>query len=333
MVKVSVIIPVYNVCNYLRKCVASVENQSYADREVILVDDGSTDGSNILCDQLADDYSDVCVIHKENGGLSSARNAGLRKATGSYVIFLDSDDLWIGEDSLECLCNIATEHDADIVRGEYLTIDEEGKRTFTEHNVDNKPCNVLLSSKEMFTKAVNGEYFSWLFLFKAGVIKDLLFNESQLFQEDIDFAIKLFCKQLKCVYTPLRFYAYRKRAGSLITTSNIRQLKYSFILADTFNVFAPKARATGLETEYLYNSVMMYYLTLCTLASDQYHTDRLSIIQELNLDELQKRTAQRAIAHKIINKHLPVILSSPKMGIRAIRAKLSVYSLIKHIFA
>jgi len=95
--KISGIITVYNVRPYLRKCIDSVITQSYRNMEIIVVDDGSTDGSGTICDEYAGKDPRIIVIHKENGGLSSARNAGLDIATGDLIAFVDSDD-WLGEE-------------------------------------------------------------------------------------------------------------------------------------------------------------------------------------------------------------------------------------------
>lgn len=92
MVKVSIVIPVYNVESYLRQCIDSVLNQSYQNLELVLVDDGSKDSSPAICDEYAAKDSRVVVVHKANGGAAAARNDGIRKATGDYVTFLDSDD-------------------------------------------------------------------------------------------------------------------------------------------------------------------------------------------------------------------------------------------------
>lgn len=100
--QISVIIPIYNVEKYLSDCVESVLKQTYTDLEIILVDDGSQDASGQICDDYAKQDSRVQVIHKKNGGLSSARNAGIDQATGQYFFFLDSDD-WIAENALELL--------------------------------------------------------------------------------------------------------------------------------------------------------------------------------------------------------------------------------------
>ena len=112
---VSVIIPVYNVEKYLHRCVNSVVNQTLKDIEIILVDDGSPDQSPAFCDQYEAEYSNIRVIHKENGGLASARNAGMRIAEGKYIFFLDSDD-WLEPDGLQLLYDAAEKDRVDFVR-------------------------------------------------------------------------------------------------------------------------------------------------------------------------------------------------------------------------
>ena len=99
---ISVIVPAYNVKSYLKRCTNSIINQTYQDLEIILVDDGSTDGTGILCDQIAQEDSRIVVIHKENGGLSDARNAGLDICAGDFISFIDSDD-YIEPDMYECM--------------------------------------------------------------------------------------------------------------------------------------------------------------------------------------------------------------------------------------
>ena len=109
---ISVIVPVYNVEKYLRACLESIVNQTYRDLEIILVDDGSTDSSGIICGEYAEKDARVKVIHKENGGASSARNAGLNIAQGEYITFVDSDDT-IELDMIDCL--LSSVREADVV--------------------------------------------------------------------------------------------------------------------------------------------------------------------------------------------------------------------------
>lgn len=113
--KISVIIPVYNVEKYLKQCVDSVLAQDFTDYEIILVDDGSTDNSPIICDEYARKYPQINVIHKTNGGLSDARNFGIEKAKGDYLMFLDSDDFWEGEKILSDLSIIIDYNNPDII--------------------------------------------------------------------------------------------------------------------------------------------------------------------------------------------------------------------------
>ena len=126
MSRISVIVPVYNVEKYLCKCVDSILVQSYTNFELLLIDDGSTDSSGLICDEYAAKDLRVRVFHKQNGGLSSARNVGISIAMGEYVIFVDSDDYWTSSSVLDKLLVCAIQNDADIVRGELCYVDENG---------------------------------------------------------------------------------------------------------------------------------------------------------------------------------------------------------------
>jgi glycosyltransferase involved in cell wall biosynthesis len=111
----SIIVPVYNVERYLKQCVQSVLCQTYQDYELILVDDGSPDNCPALCDEYAKQDERIKVIHKENGGLSDARNAGLNVSTGIYIIFLDSDDYWCDQEGLQKIHDRIRQFDADVL--------------------------------------------------------------------------------------------------------------------------------------------------------------------------------------------------------------------------
>ena len=117
--KVSIIVPVYNIENYIRVCVESILAQTYESFELILVDDGSKDNSGILCDEYAAIDSRVKVIHKENGGVSSARNTGLQQAKGKWIMYVDGDD-WIEPDMIESLIETAKATEADLVFGDFI---------------------------------------------------------------------------------------------------------------------------------------------------------------------------------------------------------------------
>ena len=288
---VSIIIPVYNVEEYLEDCLKSVVEQTFLDKEVILIDDGSTDSSCIICDNYSKKYSYIRTIHKENGGLSSARNRGIGEAQGEWIIFLDSDDYWIDSRALEHLINVAKKTKADVVRGEYKEVDENGKDLFSP-NINREQLSLegkCLNNKTFARKILSRGHFSWLLLIKKSQLGDIKFNEEQKFQEDIDFNIRFFSVPRNCVYTTFKFYAYRKRANSIMSTPKIENLKFSFLLSDTWHFFADKiCNDKGLRSFYIYNSIMMYHWTLETLASDIYFNNRSSIIKDFALEERQK---------------------------------------------
>ena len=139
MPQVSVIVPVYKAERYLQRCVDSLVRQTLRDIEIILVDDGSPDGCPALCDQLASEDSRIRVVHKENGGLSSARNAGLCVATGKYVGFVDSDDD-VELDMYEKLVQKAEQYAADFVMCDYRRILSDG-------------------ATSLFTKSLSGGFY------------------------------------------------------------------------------------------------------------------------------------------------------------------------------
>ena len=122
----SIIIPVYNVERYLNKCIESVVKQTYKNFEIILVDDGSPDSCPRICDEWAKKDDRIVVIHKGNGGLSSARNAGIKRAKGQYIGFIDSDDYWTESNFLEKIKDIVTENSVDVILFEYKEVDESG---------------------------------------------------------------------------------------------------------------------------------------------------------------------------------------------------------------
>ncbi len=205
---ISVIVPVYNVQKYLPRCIESILNQSYKDIELILVDDGSPDNSGDICDYYAKKDSRVVVIHKENGGASSARNAGLDVAKGKFINFVDSDD-YIPNDSLENLINLQKENDADLVCCTYERYLQNNKivpvkfydKFFNIEKVDYEGINILLS--DLFRGP-------WAKLFKNSIIKvnNILFDEKIKIGEDTIFVYSYLNKSKNIRCSNLLVYKY-----------------------------------------------------------------------------------------------------------------------------
>ena len=127
MPEISVIVPVYRAEAFLRKCTESILAQTMGELEVLLIDDGSPDGSGALCDQIAGEDSRVRVFHKENGGVSSARNLGMAQARGTYLSFVDADD-WLPADALETLYRALREAGADTAGGAHNRVETDGRQ-------------------------------------------------------------------------------------------------------------------------------------------------------------------------------------------------------------
>lgn len=148
MKKISVVVPIYNVSSYLCKCIESLINQKITNYEIILVDDGSTDNSGRICDFYKKQNNKIMVIHKKNGGLSSARNEGVKSASGEYVLFVDGDD-YIYENTLLDLSNILDDYSCDIIQFKYLEV-KENENISIKNNSKEMTC--LNTKEEIYKK-------------------------------------------------------------------------------------------------------------------------------------------------------------------------------------
>lgn len=178
---ISTIIPVYNVDNYLPKCVDSIINQTYQNLEIILVDDGSPDRCPEICDEYAKKDKRIKVIHKKNGGLSDARNAGLEIAKGEYISFIDSDD-YINEHMYEDMLSAIENVDADLCICGYDRVNDDGKIRSSAHFK-----NAVLSQNDAFEMLVQGNvYFivAWNKLYKRIVFDKLLFRKGKIHEDE-----------------------------------------------------------------------------------------------------------------------------------------------------
>lgn len=220
--KISIIVPIYNVERELPRCVDSLVGQTYKEIEVVLVDDGSEDGCPALCDGYAAVDGRVRVVHKENGGLSDARNAGRRAATGDYVLYVDSDD-WIERDACERLSRVAMATDADLVAfegvhelpGEDVSMPRTG---FSDGEVCATRDFVTRSigTREWYASACLYMYSSHLYR-HATSKGDALYFKKGILHEDMEMQPRLFsmAESVACCAGPL--YHYVEREGSIMT--------------------------------------------------------------------------------------------------------------------
>ena len=210
---ISVIIPIYNVKNYLDKCIESVINQTYENLEIILVDDGSTDGSEKKCDEYLDRDKRISVIHKENGGLSDARNHALNKISGKFVTFIDSDD-YIDLRMIETLYKLIEEYEADISCVSFLRVFEsrQGRNVTFPFQIatysGNEAIEDMLYKKSVDTSACGK-------LYKASDFNEIRYPLGMIF-EDWGTTYKIFHNKNRIVCSSEKMYFYVQRSGSLV---------------------------------------------------------------------------------------------------------------------
>ncbi len=210
---ISVIVPVYNVRSYLEKCFESVAGQSYRNLEIILVDDGSTDGSGELCEELARRDSRVRVIHKKNGGLGSARNAGIDASRGEILSFVDSDD-WIEPGMYETMTEIMHRENAQIIACGIKKVSETGAVSYYQDDLEER-C--IYTRDEALIELPKNERLSNSMcnkLFRRETIQGLHISE-QIFYEDNPFTPQCFARAERIAYTAEPFYCYFERSGSI----------------------------------------------------------------------------------------------------------------------
>lgn len=221
--KISFIIPVYNVAKYLHQCVRSILEQSYQDIEVILVDDESKDESPAICDAFAEHDKRVIAIHKENGGASDARNAGLQVASGSYVVFVDGDDFWLSKDNLNGILAVAEQQpDSDFIgyNCKYYYPDNESYTPWVAYSdklstpVDKNTAMVELVKSGTFPMSPCLKLMKREFL-----IKNELYFVKGMVAEDIPWFIKMLDKCEKCIFINQYVYAYRQNVAGSVTNS------------------------------------------------------------------------------------------------------------------
>lgn len=212
---ISIIIPVYNIEKYLKNCLDSVCNQTYTSLQIILVDDGSTDSSGDICDQYARHDNRILVIHKENGGLSDARNAGMRVVEGAYIGFVDGDD-WIEPDMYENMLEFCKKYDLDVIAARFIEerIDDVSKDQYSGvfevfSGIQMLEINLYGKGNRLVSNAV------WDRLYKRELLQGLLFPKGKCY-EDICFTTEVFLRADKCGYWDRGIYHYRIREDSIM---------------------------------------------------------------------------------------------------------------------
>ena len=244
---ISIIVPVYNSEKFLKECVSSIENQIYKNIEVILVNDGSKDNSGAICDELMEAYPNITVIHKANGGASSARNRGLEIASGEYVSFIDSDD-YIHPKMYLTLFTLMKHNDVDIVGCNFCRVSSDGSKRLKVMRIQKKPIlqyedeNIL---KDFLISKLDCSPCNKLY--KRATIGDLRFPEGVI-NEDKVFLFLLYSKIPRLLYTNEILYYYRNNPESVTHSTSVKKFSTAF-----FDTYKNALCIENLSKSLLYN--------------------------------------------------------------------------------
>ncbi|WP_049526376.1 glycosyltransferase family 2 protein [Streptococcus pseudopneumoniae] len=225
MEKISVIVPVYMSEAYLEKCLDSILQQTYQNLEVILINDGSTDGSAAICQRYKNQDARVKVYHKPNGGVASSRNRALEAVTGDYIVFVDNDD-WLELDHIQSLYDLLKKTDADIAIGNFTQfIEDQG--SFLIHVGADNYFEQVYSPFDWFHHQYDSKYnlsqcftVPWAKLYKAELFKDIVYPTDQKVEDDYT-TYKVYLQADKIAYMNKAIYIHRKRSTSVTRTVNL----------------------------------------------------------------------------------------------------------------
>ena len=281
MEKITIIVPIYNVERYLRVAINSIIKQTYKNLEIILVDDGSPDNCGKICDEYSKKDNRIKVIHKENGGLSDARNAGMEQATGKYIMFVDSDD-YLEVDACEKLYNAIEKTNSDYVVGNYTNTDEDGTKWEKPAFSQNKYCE---------SKLVIDDYTNSFYLMNSGVWNKIwrksFLDEIQIkfvkgaLAEDAIFTTYCFMKSKTVYYIPNNVYNYRLRYSDSISSNCSKE--YFYRINKAYRIIYNNAKENNKLDYYRYfYAKSMNYILYKFIDSDKLtKEERIDILDKM----------------------------------------------------
>ena len=258
----SIIVPVYNVEKYLKECIESILFQTYKDYEVILVNDGSTDSSGSICDYYAELYKNIKVIHKKNGGQSSARNIGIATANGEYLIFIDSDDYIVSNDFLCVLKSKLKNQDFILYK----------HQKFNDGNAEFENCKYtfsIINENDSYVTAIGKLIYNDAFYGMAWVkavnkqflIDNQIFFDESLVCEDMDWNYNLVTNASSLTFVDKAFVAYRQRENSVTSSVKLKTLTDFILFLERWSEKIKQIDSKEFQCV-LYSSMAKYYSNL-----------------------------------------------------------------------
>lgn len=267
MVKFSIIVPVYNTMEYLKACLTSILHQSYKNFEVIVVNDGSSDDSHVVLEYYQKNYPGVTLIHQENGGLSHSRNVGLAKASGEYILFLDSDDAFI-PNCLEDLAKFLDETQPDVSVCNWMSYHKGKTLEYYEYFAAKKLKTIPTSSGRDFIHAMlkkdkSWELYTWNMVYRHDFLKEHGFKfVEQILFEDMIWNWQVLLKAKKVNYYPYHIVLYtRKREGQITRQVNVKSVLSRLYVSNYWLEHVDRYRLTVNEKYYFMVRIANLYFS------------------------------------------------------------------------
>lgn len=287
--KFSIIVPVYNVEEYLEQCLNSILHQTYQNFEIILIDDGSTDNSPGICEIFKSQFEDkIMMIHQANKGLSGARNTGLNHATGDYILFIDSDD-YIKPTMLEEI-ESKTKLNPDMIAFQHAV---DGKDDEKKHHLDITE-NTELTGQDFLLQCINqnGMFMMvWKYAYKHSFVERNYFRFHEgIIHEDEEWTVKALCKAHTLIFINQAFYIYRKREGSIMKTKNENSIiGYITVAGELSRFFHDISLNNDLRTKLKHRIFDFYYYNALKMPNREIVRENIRVLYDFtNVKEIMK---------------------------------------------
>lgn len=261
-IKISVIVPVYNVEKYVEECLESILNQSMKEIEIICINDGSTDSSLKFLNNYKKKYENIKIINQENGGLSNARNIGFSFSEGEYIFFIDSDDFFCDMNILETFYKKAKEKNLDFIEGNFNFYYSDKKKKIKARK--NEVEEILVKGEERYRYLIENKLYAsvvWNKLYKKDfLLKNKINFTEKILYEDVDFSYKVYHSAKKILCEGMPIINYRQRENSIMSDLKLDRINDYFKIIDSIESFATSNSLNKKTSNYIISSIILKIL-------------------------------------------------------------------------
>jgi len=315
--RLSIIVPIYNVEPYLRKCVDSLLHQDYDDYEIILVDDGGKDGCPAICDEYAElskkqkengkNCPDIRVVHRENGGLSAARNSGIEIAKGDYLCFVDSDDYW-NTNVLGSLMKTIEDNKLDVLRFDYNIVDESGRAFWPikAPKVYDRATNIIDGSTYL-EQRMSTQNYVWQFVVRKSICPSFI---DGIYFEDLPWTPQMLWNAKRVIYQNINVYNYLWRQGTISRTADIDKKKKTINDVMTILEYHVNNLLTHPNSKWLTRTIGSCVVNILSLVAQYDYDERYEIITKLKRMPIFPLSYNKQ--PKVTRRRMQLINISPK---------------------